>query len=353
MFEKQLVVNGIPRSLVVEGDETLADMLRKLGCTSVKIGCGTGQCGACNVIIDGKLVRTCTMKMKRVADGARITTLEGIGTPGHLHPLQKAWILHGGAQCGFCTPGFIVSAKALLDHNPKPTREQVRDWFQDHRNACRCTGYKPLVDAVMDAAAVMRGEKDAAELEYKEPANGAVWGTRRPRPSTVARVTGTALYGADMADKLPPDTLHLALAQATVSHANIWGIDTSEAERMPGVAAVLTAKDVKGNNSISGLITFPTNMGDGLDRPILCDKKIFQYGDAYAIVCADTEAHARAAAAKVKIDLEVLPAYMSAPEAMAPDAIEIHPGTPNVYYDQNIEKGPDTAPLFYFFYVLV
>lgn len=127
------------------------------------------------------------MKMKRVADGARITTLEGIGTPGHLHPLQKAWILHGGAQCGFCTPGFIVSAKALLDHNPKPTREQVRDWFQDHRNACRCTGYKPLVDAVMDAAAVMRGEKDAAELEYKEPANGAVWGTRRPRPSTVAR----------------------------------------------------------------------------------------------------------------------------------------------------------------------
>lgn len=76
---------------------------------------------------------------------------------------------------------------------------------------------------------------------------------------------------------------------------------------------MLTAKDVKGNNSISGLITFPTNKGDGLDRPILCDKKIFQYGDAYAIVCADTEAHARAAAAKVKIDLEVLPAYMSAP----------------------------------------
>ncbi len=346
MFEKQVVVNGIPRSLVVEGDESLADMLRKLGCTSVKIGCGTGQCGACNVIIDGKLVRTCTMKMKRVADGAKITTLEGIGTPGHLHPLQKAWILHGGAQCGFCTPGFIVSAKALLDHNPSPTREQVRDWFQDHRNACRCTGYKPLVDAVMDAAAVMRGEKDAADLEYKEPANGAVWGTRRPRPSTVPRVTGTALYGADMVDKLPSNTLHLALAQATVSHANIKGIDTAEAEKMPGVVAVLTAKDVKGNNSISGLITFPTNKGDGLDRPILCDKKIFQYGDAYAIVCADTEAHARAAADKVKIDLEVLPAYMSAPEAMAADAIEIHPGTPNVYYEQDIEKGPDTSPIF-------
>jgi aldehyde oxidoreductase len=115
---------------------------------------------------------------------------------------------------------------------------------------------------------------------------------------------------------------------------------------MPGVHAVLTYRDVKGNNRISGLITFPTNKGDGNDRPILCDKKVFQYGDALAIVCADTEAHARAAAEKVTADLEILPAYMSAPEAMAPDAIEIHPGTPNVYYDQLLEKGPDTSPIF-------
>ena len=347
MVEKNLVVNGMNRRLLVNPEDSLADVLRKqLSLTSVKVGCGAGQCGACNVILNGKLVRTCITKMKRVEDGSSVTTLEGIGTPEHLHPLQQAWIYHGGAQCGFCTPGFIVSAKALLDVNPNPSREEVRDWFQDHRNACRCTGYKPLVDAVMDAAAVMRGDKSVDDIIYKEPADGSVWGTRRPRPSTVARVTGTALYGDDMADKLPEGTLHLALTHAKVSHANIKGIDTSEAEAMPGVYRVLTYKDVKGNNRISGLITFPTNKGDGNDRPILCDKKVFQYGDALAIVCADTECHARAAAEKVKVDLEELPAYMSAPEAMAPDAIEIHPGTPNVYYDQLLEKGPDTAPIF-------
>jgi aldehyde oxidoreductase len=144
---------------------------------------------------------------------------------------------------------------------------------------------------------------------------------------------------------MPAGTLHLALVQAKVSHAKILGIDTSEAETMPGVAKVITHKDVKGKNRITGLITFPTNKGDGWDRPILCDEKVFQLGDAIAIVAADTEANARAAAEKVKVSLEELPAYMSAPAAMADDAIEIHPGTPNVYYEQKIAKGADTAPL--------
>jgi aldehyde oxidoreductase len=109
---------------------------------------------------------------------------------------------------------------------------------------------------------------------------------------------------------------------------------------------VITHRDVPGKNRISGLITFPTNKGDGWDRPILCDEKVFQYGDAIAIVCGDSEANARAAAAKVKLDLEELPAYMSAPAAMAEDAMEIHPGTPNLYYTQKIAKGPDTKPIF-------
>jgi len=114
---------------------------------------------------------------------------------------------------------------------------------------------------------------------------------------------------------------------------------------MPGVVKVVTWKDVKGKNAITGLITFPTNKGDGWDHPILCKEKVFQFGDAIAIVCADTEAHAHAAADKVKVDLEVLPAYMSGYAAMAPDAIEIHPGTPNVYFDQGVKKGEDTKPL--------
>ncbi len=144
---------------------------------------------------------------------------------------------------------------------------------------------------------------------------------------------------------MPPNTLHLALVQAKVSHANILSVDTSEAEKMPGVYKIVTHKDVKGKNRITGLITFATNKGDGWDRPILCDTKVFQYGDAIAIVCADSEENARASADKVNVKLEELPAYMSAPAAMADDAIEIHPGTPNVYCELPIIKGQDTKPL--------
>lgn len=347
MIKRSLIINGKPQIVVVDQDETLANVLRgQLKLTGTKVGCGEGQCGACNVIVNGKLTRSCVTKMKRVADGAEIFTIEGLGQPGNLHPLQLAWMVHGAAQCGFCSPGFIVSAKALLDVNANPTREEVREWFQKNRNACRCTGYKPLVDAVMDAAKVLQGKLKMSDLAYKLSADGRIWGTNFPRPSAEAKVTGTCDYGADLGVKMPEGTLKLALVQATVSHANIKSIDTSEALKMPGVHSVLTHKDVKGKNRITGLITFPTNKGDGWDRPILCDEKVFQYGDAIAIVCADTEKQARAAADKVKVVLEELPAYMSAPAAMADDAIEIHPGTPNVYFIQKIVKGDDTKPVF-------
>ena len=347
MQKKKLYVNGIERSVVTEGSDLLADVIRKsLRLTGTKVGCGKGQCGACNVIMDGKLIRSCITKMERVPDGAAITTIEGIGTPQDLHALQMAWMIHGGAQCGFCTPGFIVSAKALIDSNPDPSRDDIRDWFQKYKNACRCTGYQMLVDAVQDAVRVLKGEISMQDLAFKLPENGKVLGTSMPRPSAAAKVTGTWDFGADAGLQLPENTLQLALVQAEVSHANILSIDTSEAERMPGVVKVVTHKDIKGKNRITGLITFPSNLGDGWDRPILCDTKVFQYGDAIAIVCADTEKHAREAAKKVKVELEVLPAYMSAPEAMEPDAIEIHPGTPNIYYIQKIAKGEDTKPIF-------
>ncbi len=344
MEKKVLNVNGVRKTVIVDSESTLVDVLRRqLGLTGTKVGCGAAQCGACSVIIDGKVVRSCAFKMKKVAEGANITTIEGIGTPDNLHPIQVAWMVHGGAQCGFCSPGFIVSTKALLDTNPKPTREEVRDWFQKNRNACRCTGYKPLVDAVMDAARVLRGEISIKDLEYQLPADGKIWGGDYPRPSAVPKVTGTWDFGADLGLKLPHDALQLALVQAKVSHANILSIDAAEAEKMPGVYKVITHKDVKGKNRITGLITFPANKGDGWDRPILCDSKVFQFGDAIAIVCADTIEHAKAAAEKVEVKLEELPAYMSAPAAMAPDAIEIHPGTPNVYFEQTISKGEDTG----------
>ena len=347
MIKKTLEINGQPKTVVAAADESLANVLREnLGLTGTKVGCNEGQCGCCNVILDGKLVRSCVTKMSKIPDGASVETIEGVGTPKNPHPLQVAWMVHGGSQCGFCTPGFIVSSKALLDSNPDPTREEVRSWWQVHRNACRCTGYHQLVDAVMDAAKVLRGEMTIKELSYKLPDDGHIWGGDYPRPSALAKVTGTLDYGADLGIKMPPETLQLALVQSEVSHANILSIDTSEAEKMPGVVKVVTHKDIKGKNRITGLITFPTNLGDGWDRPILCDEKVYQYGDAIAIVCAYTLAQAKAAAAKVKVELEKLPAYMSAPAAMAEDAMEIHPGTPNVYYIQKIAKGEDTGPIF-------
>jgi aldehyde oxidoreductase len=342
-----LNVNGVDRWVLADPESSLADVLRKqMLLTGCKVCCDDGQCGSCTVIIDNKPIRSCNKSVKDLKEGARITTIEGVGTPGNLHPLQVAWMAHGSAQCGICTPGFIMSAKVLLDKNTNPTRTEVRAWFNRNRNLCRCTGYKPLVDAVMDAAAVLRGEKTVAEIMPLPKEDGSILGTSHIRPSAEAKVTGTWDFGADIALRMPEGTLRLALVQAKVSHALIKGIDTSEAEAMPGVEKVITWKDVRGRNAITGLITFPSNKGDGWDRPILCKDKVFQYGDAIALVAADTEAHARAAADKVKVDLEVLPAYMSGFAALAPDALEIHPGIPNAYYEQGVVKGEDTKPLF-------
>jgi aldehyde oxidoreductase len=345
MKKMHLVINGIRRILVVDPEKSLASVLREqLLLTGCKVGCEAGQCGACTIVLNGKAVRSCILKMSRVPDFSVIETIEGIGTPDDLHPLQVAWMAHGCAQCGFCSPGFIMSAKVLLEENPDPTREEVRRWFQVHRNVCRCTGYKPLVDAVLDAAKVMRGELKKEDLLFK-PKDNKIIGTTYARPSAVAKVTGTCDFGADVALQMPEGTARLALVQAKVHHGLIKGIDFEEAEKMPGVYKVITHKDVKGKNRISGLITFPTNKGDGWDRPILCDEKVFQYGDAIAIVAADTLENAKAAAEKVVVDIEELPAYLDAMSAMAEDAIEIHPGTPNVYYEINTIKGDEVEPI--------
>jgi len=345
--KKTLTVNGQDVMVIADEEAILSDVIRKqLGLTGIKVGCRAGQCGVCSVILNGKLVRSCVMKMKRVDNFSTITTIEGIGTPGHLHPLQQAFIKHGTVQCGFCNPGFIVSAKALLDQNTNPTRADVRKWFQVNRNACRCTGYKQIVDAVMDAAKVMRGEMKFEELQYDFAAEKTFIGSYAPRPSGEAKVCGVWNYGADLGLQLPASTLRLALVQAKVSHAKILSIDTAAAEKMPGVEKIVTHKDIKGSNRIFGFACIPGNTCDGYDRPILCDDKVFMYGDAIAIVCADTDEHAKAAAAAVKVELEELPAYMNAADAMAEDAIQIHPGLENVYFEQSTVKGEDTKPIF-------
>lgn len=341
-----LNINGADRILVCDPEQdSLADVIRRLGLTGTKVGCGTGQCGACSVLLDGKVVRSCVRKMKSVPEYSKVVTIEGLGTPYHLHPLQLAWIVYGGVQCGFCTPGFIVSAKGLLEINPSPTRQDVRDWFQRHRNACRCTGYKPLVDAVMAAAKVLRGEIKMEDLAFKIPEDGRIYGTAYPRPAALAKVTGTCDYGADINMKLPAGAFHLAVVQAGVSHARIMSIDTAEAEKMPGVVKVITHKDIKGTNRINFPVGYAQSKLSGSERPILMDEKIFRYGDVCALVAADSQKNARAAAKRVKVNYEQLPEYLNVLDAVADDAMEIHPGAPNIYFELPLVYGQETAPI--------
>lgn len=186
LYKKDLIVNGAKVRAIVDLEETLSTVIREqIGLLGTKVGCKAGQCGICSVLVDGKVVRSCMMKMKRVRDYAEITTIEGIGSKDCLHPLQAAMAHHGAAQCGFCTPGFIVSGKALLDENVNPTREEVRDWFSKHRNVCRCTGYKPIVDAVMDAAKVLRGEMTMEDLQFKFNKGEGLIGSYAPRPNAL------------------------------------------------------------------------------------------------------------------------------------------------------------------------
>jgi carbon-monoxide dehydrogenase small subunit len=147
-------VNGDAVEFVCAPEDTLLDVLRgKLGLTGAKEGCGTGDCGACSVTLNGRLVCSCLV-LGVEAQGAEIGTVEGMATKDALHPLQQAFIDHAALQCGICTPGILVAAKALLDQNPDPTDTELRYWLAG--NLCRCTGYDKIIAAVQDAAKVMR-----------------------------------------------------------------------------------------------------------------------------------------------------------------------------------------------------
>ncbi len=149
-------INGEEAEFLCETQQTLLDVLRDVvGLTGSKEGCGSGDCGACSVIVDGRLVCACLM-LGVEAEGAAITTIEGIAQGDKLHPVQRKFLEHAALQCGFCTPGLIVATKALLDENPNPTETEARYWLAG--NLCRCTGYDKIIRAVMDAAAEMRGE---------------------------------------------------------------------------------------------------------------------------------------------------------------------------------------------------
>lgn len=150
-----VTINGTPYSATVEARKTLADFIREdAGLTGTHLGCEHGVCGACTILLDGRAVRSCLMFAVQ-ADGAEINTVESLGTPDHLHPLQEAFRDHHGLQCGFCTPGFLMTAVAFLRETPEPTDEQIREVLAG--NLCRCTGYQGIVEAVRDAAQRLRG----------------------------------------------------------------------------------------------------------------------------------------------------------------------------------------------------
>lgn len=150
----QAIINAEEVDFLCEPRQSLLEVLREtLGLTGAKEGCNNGNCGACNVILDGALVNSCLVLAVEI-QGRNLTTIEGIATPQGLHPLQEKFIAQAALQCGFCTPGFIVASKALLDQNPNPSEGEVRQWLAG--NLCRCTGYDRIVRAVVDASQVLQ-----------------------------------------------------------------------------------------------------------------------------------------------------------------------------------------------------
>ncbi len=323
---KQIVmkINGKTHQFVVEPDRVLLDLLREdMLLTGAKQSCDRkGQCGACTVIVNGQAVRSCLQKVANL-DGAEVITVEGLGTPDNPHLIQEAYVLSGAVQCGFCTPGMIMATKALLDSNPNPTADEIKKALE--HNLCRCTGYAKIIDAVQLASRFIRGETTPDKV--RPDPNGPKIGVSHPRPSAMLKACGVAAFSADI--KLQ-NALELAVVRSTEHHATIKSIDTSKAEKMPGVIGVMTANDIKGSNRI--VIIFP-------DQLILCKDKVQCLGDPIAIVAAQTKKQAEAAAEAVKVAYEPLPVLRSPQEAMAEGAIQIHKEWPNLCFVQPQIKG--------------
>jgi carbon-monoxide dehydrogenase small subunit len=165
VIDISLTVNGAHHELSVAPETTLLGLLRnQLGLTGAKLGCDVGDCGACTVIIDGRAVNACLM-LAAQAEGCSVLTIEGLATREQMHPIQQAFEAHAALQCGFCGPGVILSAKALLDANPDPSREEIRDGLAG--NLCRCTGYAKMIEAVLQAACMMRDVSENAADKLK------------------------------------------------------------------------------------------------------------------------------------------------------------------------------------------
>jgi CO/xanthine dehydrogenase Mo-binding subunit/aerobic-type carbon monoxide dehydrogenase small subunit (CoxS/CutS family) len=314
----EFVLNGSPARTDADPAAPLIDVLRdELRFTGTKLGCDDGRCGACTVLVNGRVARACQIPVDKVL-GATVLTIEGLGTPDRLHPLQQAFVETGAVQCGFCIPGVIMAAKALLDTDPRPSRERIAKALG--ANLCRCTGYWSFFEAVDRAAATLRGEPvSAAPLPLADS-----W-------EEIAKATGTAQYGADL---VRDGMLHLKVVRSPHAHARILEVDAAEARAIPGVEAVLTAQDVPFNRH--GRIV--------PDEPVLAGDRVKMIGDPVAAVVAVSEAVAAQAAARVRVRYDVLRAVRSAREALEPDAPRLHDES-NVLAHQSLQRGDAEAGL--------
>jgi selenium-dependent xanthine dehydrogenase len=320
----QLIVNGVTHDLDVAADAKLVDVLRyRLGLTGTKIGCGEGQCGSCTVLLEGRPIRACSFPVQRAA-GKRVLTIEGLaaswGDPDELHPLQQAFVDQGAVQCGYCTPGMIMRAAALWNNvtslgDADVTEDDIKRALG--RNVCRCTGYASVLRAVRSAFHQHRTGNPLPLVDTGTAPPFRVIGHSYARPDVVAKVTGTGRFADDVSF---PGMLIGATLRAGHPHARIVAIDTSQADALPGVHAVLTHKDVPGSNR-HGLVY--------ADWPVLCDDKVRYMGDAVALVAADSAESAAQAIELIGVQYEPLPVMSSAQEARQPNATLLHEEWPD------------------------
>ncbi len=324
MKRVSLTVNGYLRQIVADDGLVLLDLLREtLHLTGAKQSCDRkGQCGACTVAVNGKAVRSCLVKVADL-EGADIITVEGLGTPANPHLIQEAFVLAGAIQCGFCTPGMIMAAKALLDQNPNPSTEEIKHALR--HNLCRCTGYVKIIEAVKLAGRFLRGE--ATPAQSRPDPNGPKMGPSHPRPTAMLKACGVAQFSADI---IVPDAIQLAVVRSPRPHAEVRGVDYSAAEKMPGVIGVMTARDIRGTNRLKLNVA---------DRPILCEDRVRSIGDPVAVVAAETREQALAAAETIVVDYKELPVLWSPAESLAEGAMQLHPEWPNLIYNQPQIKG--------------
>ncbi len=302
----QFTLNGKPVFAQVAPETTLLRFLRdEMGLTGTKNGCSTNHCGACMVLVELKATKSCLVKLTRLG-GKRVTTIEGLSKPGELSPIQAAFLASGAVQCGFCTPGLIVSTHSLLTISPEPSDEEILEGLKD--NICRCTGYVKIIAAVKLAA---RWLKHPAEVNVTGYELGIGWSA--PDKDGQEKVNGCLVFADDI---YMENMLFGKIVWSSHPHAEILAADKTDAEGLPGVAAIFTAKDIPGHNGMGSLTP---------DQPVLCQDRVRFMGDVIAVVYAETPAAAEAAAREVRVDYRTLPGIFSCQESLKPDAPKLQP----------------------------